>query len=81
MDMQIYSVRDVNVGFNQPFCEKNDDVAIRGFSYAVNNSDIMGFQPKDFDLYCVGSFDTESGLITGVFPPVLTIHGTEVFAK
>ena len=28
MKMLIYSVRDCNVGFNQPFCESNDDVAI-----------------------------------------------------
>lgn len=81
MVMQIYSVRDVNVGFNSPFVESNDEVAIRGFSYAVNNSDIMGFAPKDFDLYCIGSFDTVNGMIESVYPPILTIHGTEVFNK
>lgn len=81
MKMQIYSVRDVNVGFNQPFVEVNDDVATRGFGYAVNNSDIMGFAPKDFDLYCVGSFDTSSGVIEPVSPAILVIHGSEVFSK
>lgn len=81
MIMQIFSVRDVNVGFNQPYCEVNDDVAIRGFSYAINNSDIMGFAPKDFDLYCVGDFDTNSGIINPTVPPILVSHGTEVFQK
>lgn len=81
MQMKLYSVRDANVGMNQPFCEANDDVASRGFAYAVNNSDIMGFSPKDFDLYCVGTFDTSNGMIESVFPPVLVSHGTEVFSK
>lgn len=81
MVMQIYSVRDVNVGFNSPFVETNDDVAIRGFSYAVNNSDIMGFAPKDFDLYCIGSFDTANGMIECTYPPILVVHGSEVFNK
>lgn len=81
MIMNLYSVRDVNVGFNQPFVEANDDVAIRGFAYAVNNSDIMGFQPKDFDLYCVGTFDTSNGMVEDRYPPFLVTHGTEVFNK
>lgn len=81
MNMNLYSVRDVNVGFNQPFVEVNDETAIRGFAYAVNNSDIMGFKPQDFDLYCVGTFDTDCGKIEPMYPAIMVIHGTEVFAK
>lgn len=76
--MKIYSVRDVNVGFNQPFCDVNDDAAIRGFAYAVNNSDIMAFTPKDFDLYRIGEFQNDTGMIESCLPE-LVIHGTEVF--
>lgn len=78
--MKIYSVRDVNVGWNQPFCEMNDDVAIRGFSYAVNNSDIMGFSPQDFDLYCLGEFESKTGEISAEIP-CLIVHGSEVIQK
>lgn len=40
--MKIYAIRDLNVGFNSPFVESGDAVAIRGFSYAMNNNDMMG---------------------------------------
>lgn len=73
----LYSVRDVNVGWNQPFCETSDSVAKRGFAYAMNNNDIMGFVPQDFDLYRVGEFDPETGVISDELP-ILICHGTEV---
>lgn len=79
--MKIYAIRDLNVGFNSPFVESGDAVAIRGFSYAMNNNDMMGFAPKDFDLYYLGEYDTEKGQIDAVDLPVLVIHGTEVFAN
>lgn len=78
--MKIYAVRDVNVGFNQPFCDVNDEAAKRGFSYAVNNSDLMGFRPGDFDLYCLGSYSTDTGMIDQEIP-VLICHATEVYAN
>ena len=78
MIMNMYAVRDVHTGFNQPFCDSNDDSAERGFAYAINHGDIMGFAPKDFDLYCVGSFDTANGLLNPTYPPVLVCCGTEV---
>lgn len=79
--MNLYSVRDVNVGFNQPFADKNDEVATRGFAYAVNNSDIMGFAPKDFDLYLLGSFDEKTGEIKPVFPSILVVKGTDIYER
>lgn len=78
---RVYSVRDCNVGFNQPFVDRNDDCAVRGFAYAVNNSDLMGFRPNDFDLYQIGEFDEELGKLTALDLPILVIHGTEVFAN
>lgn len=78
--MNLYSVRDINVGFNQPFCEKNDDVAQRGFAYAINNNDIMGFRPSDFDLYCVGSFSLDSGMVEPCIPRLI-VHGNEVYGS
>lgn len=79
--MNLYSVLDVTVGFNQPFADRSDEVATRGFAYSINNSDIMGFAPKDFDLYCLGTFDEKTGKIEGVFPPVLVTKGTDVYGK
>lgn len=80
MKYGLYSIRDVNVGWNQPFCEVNDAVAKRGFAYSVNNNDLLGFRPQDFDLYKLGTFDPETGIVTDEIP-VLVCHGTEVVQK
>lgn len=75
--MKIYSVRDINVGFNAPFVDINDEVAKRGFAYAVNNTDMIGFRPSDFDLFCIGEFDKDKGMIVPYDLPELVIHATE----
>lgn len=78
MKYGIYSVRDVNVGFNQPFLDPTDASAKRGFAYACLNTDMMGFAPKDFDLYKVGEFDTDTAEIKPIFPVVLIMRATEL---
>ena len=35
MKFPMYSYRDIKVGFGQPFCDQNDNTAMRGFSFAV----------------------------------------------
>lgn len=75
----MYAIRDLNLGYNQPYCEKNDEVAIRGFSYAINHNDIMGFRPSDFLLFKVGEYDDEKGDVIGEMP-VLICRGEDVFA-
>lgn len=79
MILNLYVVRDLTTGFNQPWCDKNDEAAIRGFSYSVNNNDIMGFKPSDFQLFCVGTFDTEEGDVKGHIPELI-VRGEEVIA-
>lgn len=78
--MKLYSVRDVNMGFNQPFVDVNDEIAKRGFAYAVNNTDMLGFRPGDFDLYCLGEFDQNTGDIDCCIP-TLICHATEVIER
>ena len=77
MILNMYSVRDLNAGFNQPWCDKNDECAIRGFSYSMNNNDIMGFAPADFQLFLVGTFDSDKGDVTHVIPELI-VRGEEV---
>lgn len=81
MKYPIYAVRDIKVGFNQPMTDINDNTAERNFAYAVNNpaNGIMNFVPKDYDLYKIGSFDTETGLIESEKVPVLICSGDSVF--
>lgn len=79
MKYPIYCYRDVKVGFMPPQCDQNDATAIRGFSYAVNGNDgMMNFSPKDFDLYRIGEFDTETGSIMSEIP-TLVVTGISVF--
>lgn len=79
MKYPIISYKDNKVGFMPPQCEQSEVAAIRGFSYALNSKDgIMNFAPSDFDLYKVGFFDTETGLIEA-FTPVMLCSGSSVY--
>lgn len=79
MKYGVYSYRDNKNWFGQPILEQNDESAIRGFSYAINHRDsVMNFAPSDFDLYKIGSFDTEKGVLEPEQPIVLVVSGSSV---
>ena len=83
MKYPVYAVRDVHVGFNSPMTDLNDNCAIRNFTYAINNPNngVMNFSPKDYDLYKIGDFDTDSGFITSEIVPLLICSGSSVFGS
>ena len=83
MKYPVFAIRDVHAGFNQPVTDVNDNCAIRNFSYAINNpgNDVMHFAPKDYDLYKLGEFDTESGALIAEPVPVLVVSGASVFGS
>lgn len=63
----VYSIRDVKSGFMQPTVEMNDAIAHRNFSHAVQNVDSVLFSHfKDFALYKIGTFDSETGAVTAL---------------
>lgn len=79
MKYPIYSYRDVKSGFGSPIVDQSDVTAIRGFSYAINgNNGIMNFSPADFDLYKIGMYDTDTGVIISENVPVLIVNGSSV---
>lgn len=78
MKYPIFTVRDIKVGFMPPYCDQSDQSAVRGFSYSVNGEGVMNFAPKDYSLYKIGEFDTETGKIEGIIP-VLVTEGISVF--
>lgn len=64
MIMKIYSVRDVLVGYTSVVLYSSDAVAIRDFKSVVNLPDTpISKSAKDYSLYCVGEFDTETGVV------------------
>lgn len=78
--MKLYSVKDLkSARFGNPFSSFNDEVAIRDFTTLCkdkNPNNLCGIYPEDFDLYCVGSFDEDTGAIT---PGVLfLVNGSSV---
>lgn len=79
----VYSVRDVKVGFDVQFLvQANVEAAKRSFEMAVNNpGSMMGFKPSDFELYEIGSFDTDKGVFSGNPVPSFVIGGAEIYAK
>lgn len=78
MTKPIYSIRDLKVGFTQLVVDDNDETAKRGFAMAIcNDHGLHGFAPADFQLYKVGLFDTQTGVITCDSIPVLIMDGHE----
>lgn len=67
MTLNIYAIRDVKSGFMTPTFELNDAVAMRNFEHACLNADSLLFSHfEDFDLYCIGAYDTDTGCISAV---------------
>lgn len=78
MKFNVYCMRDEMTGFLTPTFEQNDNVAIRNFKFAMNRPDTLLFaNAKHFDLYCIGTFDTESGKIESI-EPELIVNGLAV---
>lgn len=75
----IYSIRDVHTGFLAPQVDTNDAAAIRNFEHAITQTEgLMHSHPKDFDLFKIGSFDTENGQLDLIWPLVLIMEGASV---
>lgn len=62
MILGVYAMKDNLSGFLSPTFESNDDVAMRNFAYAISHKDTLLYaQKKDFDLYKIGEYDTDTG--------------------
>lgn len=69
MTQQIYTVRDTkseeHLGL---MLFKTKAEAQRNFETLLNNAPRIKDHPEDYQLYHVGAFDTESGVITPAIP-------------
>lgn len=75
MKKNLYAIRDLKVGFLAPMVDDNEDTAIRNFEYACAHNDIINFAPTDFELYHIGTFDTDSGVIDPCSIPTFICNG------
>lgn len=77
MKFNVYSIRDSKTGFLSPTFEVNDAVAMRNFEHAVVNSDSVLFShARDFDLYKIGTFDSDTGKILPLELPIILCSGS-----
>ena len=65
MKLKIYSIKDVKVGFMQPFYQANNAIAIRSFTNAVNSEQTNNINQnlEDMELWLLGEFDDDTGEI------------------
>jgi hypothetical protein len=71
MKLKIYSIRDAKTEyFSAPFFNHTHGEAERNFKKACDdkNSNLNQF-PEDYDLYCLGDYDDNSGQITPLDTP------------
>ena len=71
--VNIYAVRDAQLGFSSMFTAANDAVAIRNFAGAVNTpGSVIHDCPEDFSICRLGTFDEQDGTISPELPVVVT---------
>ncbi len=81
MKLGVYSIRDNLTGFLTPVVEQNDNSARRNFEHAIAQpQSLMNSHVSDYDLYKIGLFDTDTGLIENISPIELVVSGGSVNA-
>lgn len=66
MILKLYSIKDKLMDFTGPIAFKDDKVAKRMFeAFMTKTKDEDHTDPKYWDLYCIGEFDNETGVIKG----------------
>ena len=64
MMLGLYSIRDIHTGYLSITTDINDNSALRNFEHALEQQNTLYYtHPSDYDLYRVGTYDTETGEI------------------
>lgn len=78
----VFSIRDLKGDFYSPVVHQNEVSAIRWFSMIVNAEDsTLNSFPADFQLYCIGDFDSEIGRMIPRDLLQLVTSGLDVLGK
>lgn len=78
MQKFIFSVRDIAADvYSNPFTSSNQQTATRDFAHAcMDPASALSKNPEDFQLYQLGSFDDELGVLEG-HQPKLVANATQ----
>lgn len=72
MKMNIYAIRDVHTGFMSPAIDQNDACSVRNFRHACQqHNSLMYSHTMDYDLYCIGEFESDTGVIIPCQPRIV----------
>lgn len=79
-----FCIRDVQVGaYNRPYFMVSKGQAIRSFTDEVNrpsDDNPLYKHPSDYEMFCVGEFDEDTGLLVPLPQPELVVSGATVKA-
>lgn len=75
----MYSVRDKLNGFGQLLVDTNEATAVRNFQNGIASNVGMQNNLSDYDLYQLGEYDTETGVITAVSPIKMIVSAQSAF--
>lgn len=72
----VYTIRDIKTGvFESPMIHQNDQTAIRFFTQCLHQVPVMQNNPQDFELFVIGEFNEDTGLISGTDSVQFLISG------
>lgn len=72
----MYVVRDTMAGYKEPSLFPNDEVAERDFAISFKEHPLKDY----YQLWKVGTYDTESGTVIGI-EPELRMKGVDIICK
>lgn len=80
MKLKMYSIRDQKSEiFNVPFYKQTHGEAERDFRTLVNDQKSqVNIYPEDFDLYYIGTYDDNSGIVEPLKTPEFIIKAVNV---
>lgn len=83
--MELFCVKDKKVGFTDPVCLTSSQQAVREFcaflAHVDSDSDTYHVPANDFQLWHVGTFDLDSGVISPISPELIADADSMVFKK
>lgn len=79
MELKVYSIRDQKgEKFNTPFFQNTHGEAERSFRHVANDpQSFVNKYPEDYDLYYIGSYDDQTGLMKPLDTPTHMIKAIQ----